>query len=310
MIVWLASFPRSGNTLTRTILKQVFERESYSVYDDSHDLGADPEIAAAVGHVRHGERWDDAYRRLTDDDALHFVKTHEPPQDAARAIYVVREPVACFVSLRHYLRTYFQRDFRPEEFAAGLTPWGSWSSHIETWDPERRPATLLLRFEDLVGNPEPEIARIADFIGLKPINRWVNKFDQLRQAEPRFFRRGRVDADDAEVRPDDAHLIRFWSRRSLARFGYDRPAEASSPQLVNDSVRRVGEYLGLRIKELNEREQASSGRIAALEERNAALELRTASLEASGAELRSHNDDLARRLTKLEERPMNVAKVA
>ena len=39
MIVWLASFPRSGNTMLRILLHRFYGRLSYSLYDESSGTG-------------------------------------------------------------------------------------------------------------------------------------------------------------------------------------------------------------------------------------------------------------------------------
>jgi len=54
MIVWLASYPRSGNTALRVLLNRVFGLETLSLYDDRTDIGASEERARLVGHRSHG----------------------------------------------------------------------------------------------------------------------------------------------------------------------------------------------------------------------------------------------------------------
>lgn len=48
MIIWLASYPRSGNILLRIILKSVFGKETYSKYNDLKDIGANQKIMELV----------------------------------------------------------------------------------------------------------------------------------------------------------------------------------------------------------------------------------------------------------------------
>ena len=48
-MVWLASYPRSGNTFLRTILWQCFGLRSASYYRD--DLGGNKELEEYVGHI-------------------------------------------------------------------------------------------------------------------------------------------------------------------------------------------------------------------------------------------------------------------
>ena len=49
MIVWLASYPRSGNTLTRTIFKNVFDIDTYS--DEVRKKDSWEEINQSIGHI-------------------------------------------------------------------------------------------------------------------------------------------------------------------------------------------------------------------------------------------------------------------
>ena len=47
MIIWIASYPRSGNTLVRTILHRSFGVESHSLYDQIENEAMVP----VTGHV-------------------------------------------------------------------------------------------------------------------------------------------------------------------------------------------------------------------------------------------------------------------
>lgn len=58
MIVWLASYPRSGNTFLRVLFRHVFGIETYSVYNDLLDIGSDGDISAVTGHRPLPERCD------------------------------------------------------------------------------------------------------------------------------------------------------------------------------------------------------------------------------------------------------------
>ena len=52
-MIWLASWPRSGNTFLRTILWNCFAMKSGSVYPN--DLGGDRNLTRVIGHVEHDE---------------------------------------------------------------------------------------------------------------------------------------------------------------------------------------------------------------------------------------------------------------
>ena len=92
-VIWLASYPRSGNTFLRTILWHCFGLPSASVYPQ--DLGGNKELEQYVGHIEHGPLLD-AY---IEQNSVLFVKTHEYPKDPNPAIYVIRDGRAACVSL-------------------------------------------------------------------------------------------------------------------------------------------------------------------------------------------------------------------
>lgn len=49
-LIWLASYPRSGNTMLRIMLRHYFGLKSYSIYNDTLDIGKYIEISEIVGH--------------------------------------------------------------------------------------------------------------------------------------------------------------------------------------------------------------------------------------------------------------------
>ncbi|HMJ91237.1 MAG TPA: hypothetical protein VK530_15560, partial [Candidatus Acidoferrum sp.] len=85
MIVWLASYPRSGNTFFRIVLHHVYNLKTFSVYNDPEleKIG----VAEVVGHETMPASLDE----LRSSSEVFFVKTHELPADKDPAIYIVRD---------------------------------------------------------------------------------------------------------------------------------------------------------------------------------------------------------------------------
>jgi hypothetical protein len=240
MIVWLSSFPRSGNTLTRIMLHRVFGIASTSEYmPERPDYGADPAAgapgsAAALGRGRRSAKFvaDGAYysyrgqfpdfvaaaRRTTE---RVFIKTHAPPRDAEPAIYVVRDGRAALVSLFHFLAARGEPRPMRAVIAGDGSDAGSWSGHLSAWQPPTRRRTLLLRFEDLVARPDLAIAALSDFLGMPPRAAWRNPQEEMSALDGAFFRGGSNARNVAELSPANEAL--FWGLHGawMKRLGYD-----------------------------------------------------------------------------------------
>lgn len=96
MIVWLASFPRSGNTFLRIVLHRLYGVTTSVVYDVD---GA----ARRVGEVLVGyEDRPGSYEAMRHSKALHFIKTHRQRDNLVdqvdRAICLVRDGRDALVS--------------------------------------------------------------------------------------------------------------------------------------------------------------------------------------------------------------------
>lgn len=153
-IIWLASYPRSGNTMLRTILWNCFGLRSASIYP--RDLGGDSELEERVGHIEH-----DADGRLRfPPGSLPLLKTHEYPRDQGRAIYVVRDGRPVSVSLWRF----YKGQISLGDIIAGNHRFGTWSAHLRQWEPWRRPETLFLKYEDLVADLQTVLAELARFL--------------------------------------------------------------------------------------------------------------------------------------------------
>src|SRR5215475_14583534 len=111
MVVWLASYPRSGNTFLRIVLHRLYGVPTYSVYDD------DDPVAQRVGPDLVGYRPKPLDRAAMRESAeVFFTKTHKRRKgDGYRAIYLVRDGRDAVVSKAH-LRASEQRLAAGEDY--------------------------------------------------------------------------------------------------------------------------------------------------------------------------------------------------
>jgi Sulfotransferase domain len=222
-VTWLASYPRSGNTLLRTILKRCFGQASQSIYDDT-EL-SDPDVAEIIGREAVGSDAQAFIARATKAGRSLYVKTHEmPAADKHPSIYVVRDGRSAVVSHAHYVREILRRDTTLAEVIEGKAG-HSWSQHVQAWTP--RPHTLLVRYEDLAAGNAATLKTIADFIGKPQLHDFDISFEALHAISPAFFRSGSDSANILEMDGEAQRLFEKLHGESLHALGYGAPARGA-----------------------------------------------------------------------------------
>lgn len=200
-LIWLASYPKSGNTWLRAFIHNVMRNPSqpYDInrLDDLVASGSARQWYDAAHGTSTGELDEEALlqlrprahaliaRRSPDDT---FVKTHSrsgqhagisltSPSLSAGAIYIVRNPLDVAISAADHfgvsidkmIEAMADRQFRTAADTSHVPEYiGDWSSHVEGWTavPDRR--LLVLRYEDLLSAPRREFGRLCTFFGLRP----------------------------------------------------------------------------------------------------------------------------------------------
>lgn len=238
MIIWLASFPRSGNTLTRTILHRCFGTGSATVYKSLFDEAFADFIGSAPGT---GDLSSEQFvQHARESDETYIVKTHELPDDDEPAIIVVRDGRAACASFAHYQSDILGLHFPLEQIVIGAQPLKSWSEHVIGWTQSSR-RKLVLRYEDLRDVTPDVLSQLGDFIGKPQIATYDLSFSELQATEPRFFRVGRNDPGIRLIEQRCPAL--FWlnhgdAMRSLG-FGMDNERPFTRA-LVNEALVEVG----------------------------------------------------------------------
>jgi hypothetical protein len=221
-IVWLASYPKSGNTWARIFLANyLFDRKTPMPINQVHRLGMGDSIEKAYRMVA-GPKFDAGdYRQslalrgkvldgiVNNDADVNFVKTHNhrakafgveliPAHLTRSAVYFVRNPLDMVLS---YARQY---GHTPEFAAAAIGRsdnsitgangtvaqfLGAWSEHVRSWARCRAFPVLVLRYEDMHADPEAAFTRVLKHIGVpvdpQRVSRAVqfSSFGELRKQE-------------------------------------------------------------------------------------------------------------------------------
>jgi hypothetical protein len=207
-IVWLASYPRSGNTFLRTVLRHCFDLRSASVYPQ--DLGGNRALEEYVGHIEHGPQM---YEQLR-VNGLSLIKTHEYPKDSNPAIYIVRDGRAACVSLWRF----YQNAIPLETVVEGRHRFGTWADHVRAWNPRVRPNTLLLVYEELRDDLSGSLGRISRFLGVPIVGERIPDRNAIAAKDGRWVRK----ESSWQTELQGPNLARFEeiSADTLKAYGY------------------------------------------------------------------------------------------
>jgi len=271
-IIWLASYPKSGNTWMRSFLHNLLLNAQEPVPIDDltkfclGESAIGPYIARANKPkteltVEDVVKWrPQVHRDFTQasPDSV-FVKTHnylgtwfdQPIHNmdvTAGGIYILRNPLDVVLSYQnHYNTTIDEAIGRMGDIGAG-TPFGefhvpevhsSWSHHVASWTANPNPQLLVLRYEDLLNEPQKYFKATANFLGLNPPQERLDRaikfssFKVLKAQEeakgfrerPKvskqsFFREGRAEQWREELTPEQIRKIISDHGEQMERFGY------------------------------------------------------------------------------------------
>lgn len=226
MLVWVASFPRSGNTFLRIVLNRRYALRTSVTYD--YDGVADRVGGDLIGYTDRPA----SLPRMRAAPELYFVKTHRvrgaEVDPADRAICLVRDGRDALVS---WARQLTESD--PERFAEvlrqrieaadGLST-GSWGTNVLSW----LPYGVRLSYPELIADPAAAADRVLGAVApeLAPDRAApIPSFTDLHRMDPAFFRRGTTGTHRDEMPPDLHNL--FWSRpdnrEAMEALGLTRP---------------------------------------------------------------------------------------
>jgi len=233
MIIWLASYPRSGNTYFRLLLKQYFGLSTFSVYEDKV-ISKNSQIQEIVGHESRSR----SIESLRDDENIHLVKTHDLPQeDNMPAIYLVRDGRDALVSYAHYTQSFENHtdsakqsqnfNFVLRDLIVYNASFGGWGPNVLAWTNRTSPVTVI-KFETLVQSAEPWkiVAQALGEINHPVLNyekkNAIPSFEELHRQMPGFFREGKIGTWKNEM-SSELHEI-FWKQHKTAmdKMGYVR----------------------------------------------------------------------------------------
>ena len=195
-IIWITSYPKSGNTWLRSLLASYFYSKDgsfdfnllknigqfphFNYFKDYKDSFSEPESTA--------DYWLEEQAKINKEKKIRFIKTHNAmckinnnlftdEHNSLGAIYIIRDPRNVITSLTHHydlsyeeayshmidensslLETSFELDH------SNFTYLSSWSNHYQSWKNNKKFKTLFIRYEDIEKDKENVFQSVITFI--------------------------------------------------------------------------------------------------------------------------------------------------
>ncbi|MBT3330577.1 MAG: sulfotransferase domain-containing protein [Rhodospirillaceae bacterium] len=224
-IIWLASYPKSGNTWLRAFLHNLLRNPDQPANINELDQFCLGDSAGNwYEHVSNGRKLIDmtpeelaplrtlVHKAFTNahPDSV-FAKTHNQLGESfgiplvtmeytVGAIYVVRNPLDMVASVADHFG--YSLDGAIEMLgnpSAGTINseinayefYGTWSQHVASWTQTENESLMHVRYEDMSEKPRQTFKRMADFLGVNPGRERLDKairfssFKVLRSQEAR-----------------------------------------------------------------------------------------------------------------------------
>ncbi len=255
MLIYLASYPRSGNYWVRNLLFHYFGRRSASIYRDDyfgdHNLivSEDGSFESLFYEYAHPHDQDQKLHCLMSDcgkvltkavrqqlaaeDEAFFVKTHELPFadyfEGERAIHIVRHPGAVMWSYFNYLLDEgASPELTLEHVIESRVFGGSWATHTERWcglAGELGGGYLRLRYEALFEGHADFVEKVQRLTGIDAAENPAPfpDFEYWRSRDPTKFRSGEIGEWESQFSGAQVSLVWALHGETMKVLGYPLP---------------------------------------------------------------------------------------
>ena len=199
MIVWLASYPKSGNTWMWLFIKSYFnppkKKLSLNYHKDDPIMlePFPPEKKFDELKIKYenfldlSKNWINLQSSINLNNKTNYVKTHNAMctvnnykftdlHNTLGAIYIVRDPRDILVSYANYMEknidetmkfmlnkeTYEVGEFKKKIYDKTLI--GSWSDHYNSWKNYKSREIIIIKYEDMIDNTRSTFLKVLTYL--------------------------------------------------------------------------------------------------------------------------------------------------
>lgn len=266
-ILWLASYPKSGNTWLRLFISNLladsatpfdinrigevtlaepgtagfalFDKRPWQEWSDADIARLRPKVQERISQTREGVipvKTHSAFVKVGGVQTINMAVTHG-------AVYVVRNPLDVVISYAHHqgiaidaMIDIMARDmFRTPTNATNVYEvMGSWSQHVASWTATESPMVHVMRYEDMIADAGSAFSGLAAFMRVQTTREKVERavqhaaFDTARKMEAETGFVERTPAQDHFFR---SGRVAEW-REVLSDAQVRKIVEAHHPQMA------------------------------------------------------------------------------
>ena len=200
MIIWLASYPKSGNTWVRFFLKSYFNDANSNITletkkNDKFQIINFPNLKfmkeRKIDYLNFKEivkNWDEMQDYINLNKKINFLKTHNAlctlgkykfttSKNTIGSVYIVRDPRDVVISYADHFgqsldesvdsilsstHQEFPKDDNGKHFALSLM--GSWADHYNSWKSYKGREIIIIKYEDLINNTYETFLKIINYL--------------------------------------------------------------------------------------------------------------------------------------------------
>ena len=212
MIIWLSSYPKSGNTWIRSLISNYFfSKDGKFNFELIKQIDSFPSPKFFRNYKDKFEKPEDSSKywiaeqeKINSLNKIFFFKTHNAlckinnnkftnQNNTLGVIYIIRDPRNVVSSIaNHYQITNrnafnFMKDKnrgiveKENNRYTGFQPLFSWDLHVKSWAENTLYPSLIIRYEDLIKDTKSTFKNVLEFI--KKITKSKNIIDEQKLLE-------------------------------------------------------------------------------------------------------------------------------
>ena len=274
MIIWIASYPKSGNTWIRSFItayyfckKGIFDIEKLKLIEDY------PNKQFFKTKVKQGEihkHWESSQQEICDKKKVKFLKTHNSlitafgndftkPKHSLGIIYIIRDPRNVISSVKNHfdLESYDKAlkfmqdenkvldDYPHLENYAKTNIVNSWRINYQSWISNKSFQKLTIRYEDIARDPHLTFKKLINFVNaLMGFKDGIDPKKLNNAIETTNFK----NLQDIENKGKFGENVYSLKDNRKIKFFYQGPENRWGKNLDENMIKKMNEYYNKDLK--------------------------------------------------------------